>query len=151
MWVCVCVCVCLCVCVCVCVCVCNIHLIFFLYATTSLLSTSSIFPFPSPFCPPSYTPTPRYPLLYADNLICPLPLSYRQPVLSALFYLPRSSHARAQAVASPLHPSAPVAVVCAPLCREGRGGAGCWISLSLVTSAPAQSRTFQIIPASACS
>ena len=136
---------------CVCVCVCNKNLIFFLYATTSPLPTSSVSPFPYPFCPPSYTPTQISPLLYADTLFSPLTHSYWRPVLSALFYLSRSSHARARAVASPLHPSAPVAAECVSLCREGRGGAGCWISLLLVTSAPAQSRTFQSIPASVCS
>ena len=50
-----------------------------------------------------------------------------------------------------LHPSTLVASECATLFREGGGGAGCWISLSLVTSSPAQSHTFPSIPASACS
>ena len=140
-----------CVYVCVYVCVCVTYILSSLYATTSPLPTSSVFPFPSPFCPPSYTPTQKSPLIYADTLFCPLPLSYRRPILSDQFCLPRSSHARARAVASPLHPSAPVAAKYAPLCREGRGGAGCWISLSLVTSSPAQSHTFPSIPASACS
>ena len=148
---CLCVCMCVCVYVCVCVCMCVTYILSSLYATTSPLLTSSVFPFPSPFYPPSYSPTPRFPLLYADILFCLLPLSYRRPVLSVQFYLARSIHVRYRAVASLLHLSATVADKCAPLCREGHGGARCWISLSLVTSAPAQSRTFPIIPASACS
>ena len=117
-------------------------------ATTSPLPSSSVFPFPSPFCPPSYVPTPMSPLLYAGTLFCHPPLSYHRRVLSDQFCLPRSSHARARAVASLPHPSTPVAAECAPICCQGRGGAGCWISLSLVTSALAQSRTFPSIPTS---
>ena len=88
----------------------------------SRLLPYSHFPLPSFF--PAITPTPRSPLLYADTLICPLPLSFLLSVLSVPFYLPRSSHSRAQSVASLLHPSALVAAECAPLCREGCGGAG---------------------------
>ena len=143
-------CVCVCVCVCVFVHLCVTDILFSLYATNYPLPTSSFFPFPSPFCPPSYTPFSTSPLLYAIALFCPLPFSYRWPVLYVLVYLPRSSHAKARAVISLPHPSALLADVSAPLCREGHKGSGCWISLSLVTPSTAQSHTFRSIPASAC-
>ena len=122
-FVCVCVCVgvCVCVWVCVCVCVCVTYISSSSYATTPILN-SSVFLLPSV---PSYTPTPISPLLYADNRSSPFPLPYNRPFLSFPFCLPRFSHARAQEVTSPLHPSDLVAAKCAPLCREGRGGAGC--------------------------
>ena len=86
--VCVCVCVCMCVyvCVCVCVCVCvyNMHLIVFLCYN----SAPEFLRLLSPVFPPSYTPTPRSPLLYAGNRSVPLPRSFRLPVASVPFYLP---------------------------------------------------------------
>ena len=147
LYVCVCVWVCVCVCGCVCVCVCVTYISSSSYATTPILN-SSVFLLPSV---PSYTPTPISPLLYADNRSSPFPLPYNRPFLSFPFCLPRFSHARAQEVTSPLHPSDLVAAKCAPLCREGRGGAGCWTSLLLATYLPSQSHTFPSIPTSACS
>ena len=144
------VCVYICLFVCWCVCVCVTYILSDFYATTSPLPTSSVFPLPSPICPPSYTPTPRSSLIYDNILICPRPLACLFSILSFPFF-PRSNHTRARAVSSLLYPSALVADKCAPLFHKGRGGAGCLISLLLVTVSPAQSCTFTSIAASACS
>ena len=146
MCVCMCVCVCVCVrvCVCVCVCVCNILLVVF-YATPLYIRCHRALPYTR------YTLTPISPLLYADNYPSPYPHPWSRLLLSVLSLSPRFNHTRALAVTLLIHPSAVVAARCAPLFREGRGGPGCWISLSLVISLPAQSHTFPSIPASACS
>ena len=82
-------------CLCVCVYVCNIHLIFFL---CYYFSAPNFLRLPSPVCPPSYTLTPKNPLLYADILNYPRPLSFRPSVISVPFF-PIFSHARARVVA----------------------------------------------------
>ena len=135
------------VCVCVCVCVCVTYILLSFYVTTPI-PILSLFSLPSV---PSYTLTPRTPLLYANTCSSPFSLSSRLPVSSVPFFPPRFIHVRAQAVTSPLSPSALVAAKSATLCREGRGETGYWTSLLLVTSMPTQSHTFPSIPASACS
>ena len=137
----------MCVFVCVCVCVCVTYILSSFYATTPI-PNSSVFPFPSV---PSYNLNPIYPLLYANNRSSPFPLPYNRTFSYFQFCLPRFSHARERAVTSLLHPSALVAVECAPLCSEGRRGAGSWTSLLLATYLISRSHTFPSIPASACS
>ena len=114
----------LCICVYVCVCVCNIRLIKFL--STPLYLRYQLPPSSRPLLYPSYTLTPISPLLYTNNRSSPFPLLECRPVTSVLFYPPIFSHAGARSVPSPLHLSALVAAEYANLCREGRGGSGCW-------------------------
>ena len=139
----------MCECVCVYVCVCNVRLFdikFIPHYSWCQLSPSS-----QPLCYPWYKPTSMSPLLYADYFPASC-LSYWSllipslPSVSPIFNL-----TRARSVPSPPRPSAQVAAGCAPLCHEGRVGSGCWTSIFLVTSSPAQIHTFNSIPASACS
>ena len=91
-----------CLCVWVCVCVCNIIIIVF-YATPPYLQ-SRLPPSSLSRLSPSYTPTPRYPLLYANNHLYPVPSPVRCPVSFFRSCTPRFSHVRSQAVTSLLHP-----------------------------------------------
>ena len=91
--------VCVCVYVCVCVCVCVTYFLLYFHATNPI-PTSSVFLLPSV---PSYTPTLRSPLLYADSRCPSFPIFNRLLVSSVPFFPPRFSHARALAVTSTLH------------------------------------------------
>ena len=109
--------------VCEYVCVCNLCLIDFNYIphySCRQLSMSS-----GPLHYPSYTPNTMSTLLYADYHTSPHPIHWPRPIPFPPEVSPRFNPAKARAVTSLPHPSAQVAAGCAPLCLEGRGGAGC--------------------------
>ena len=135
---------------CVCVCVCITYVLLTVYIF-HFIYKSQLPPSSRPRLSPRYTPTLFSPLIYAKNRKSPFPHSYRRPVLSVPLCPSRFIHARARSVSSLFHPSALVAANCAPLCCKGIRKAGFYTSLLLETSLPAQSHTFQSIPASACS
>ena len=129
-------------------CVCNICIINFNsippYSCRRLSMSSR------PFHYPIYTPTPMTPLLCANHWPSPIPYPWSLTIPLSPDVYPWFNPAKALEVPSLHHLSAQCAAGCAPSCTADYGGAGCYISLPLVTSLPLQSQTFLSINDPAC-